>query len=364
MLRKFLIGCGVLLLILLVAGGFLFYRINRLSKAVMPNMPDELKVAKVVVGVGRFSRESYYHDPRLGVITDIEQDPSQGYIIVGQSGAAFLTGSGSATRSTHFAECRSEVVLFNLDGGAFLCRGGWNTDARLFDSDGKTVWSYGGGLSGIDDAAAGVLGGENARRVVVGFNGGGGVRLLSAEGKELWKKDDGNVWHVEVAASDERATNVILHSNARGQLTVRDENGNMVGTYSPEIYLAHFELTAWDRETRRNKLVTTDGRYLYVLSMTGKTIARLPVPGSASIAEAKGTPFHLSGGIYYAGVLRHFIWTRSLLYIYDPQNQLAYEEILDHDCASLSSSREENGTGSLLVGCNGDVWKYSQAKGN
>jgi hypothetical protein len=96
--------------------------------------------------------------------------------------------------------------------------------------------------------------------------------------------------------------------------------------------------------------------------MEGKTVAHLPAPASTSMAQPKGTPVRLAGGApYFASLLRNFLWNRSLLYIYDGQNQLVYQEILDHDCDALHAIPGEHGAENLLLGCDGTVWKYSQA---
>lgn len=170
------------------------------------------------------------------------------------------------------------------------------------------------------------------------------------------------MWHVEIVSPDAGSGNVILHSNARGQLTVRDSTGNVLGRYTPEIYLAHFAITAWGDDPHVNKLVAADQGFVYVLTMEGKNVARLPAPDSARMAQPKGTPVRFSKGTpYFAALLRHFLWKRSLLYIYDGQNQLLYDEILDHDCDALRAVPGENGTEDLLLGCDGVVWKYSQS---
>ena len=361
MIKRALTVVGVLVLVVFLIGGFFVYRFRKMVMGKMPRMPDSLKIARVVSGVNEFSKEVLYSAPDLGVITDIAQGPSNGLVVVGQSGAAFLMKDHTLGRKVHFEKCDSDVISVELAGGAFLCRGTWNAHTTLYDSAGKTLWSYSGGVAGIDDAAAGALGTDGTKRVVVGFNGDGGIRLLDSDGRELWKQDDGNVWHVEIAAADGRLGDVILHSNARGQLTIRDSTGKVVGRYSPEIYLANFAVTAWSDAPSRNKLVAADSGFIYVLTMEGKTIARLPAPASGMMAQPKGTPVRFSSGTYFASLLRHFLWKRSLLYIYDGHNQLLYNEILDHDCDALRAVPGNPGTETLLLGCDGTVWKYSQS---
>jgi hypothetical protein len=59
---------------------------------------------------------------------------------------------------------------------------------------------------------------------------------------------------------------VIVHSNARGQLTVRGADGNVLGRYNPAIYLASFSMTAWGEDPISNKLVASDKDFIYVLA--------------------------------------------------------------------------------------------------
>jgi len=346
-------------------GGLFLYPVRQTSLPKMPQIPDELRIARVVSGNDLFSETVYYSDPGLGVITDIEEQQNHELVVVGQRGAAFFSENRSSDRNVYFDRCNSDVVWSELGGGAFLCRGTWSKGTALFDLGGKTLWSYGGSASdAVDDAAAGYLGAGGTKTVVVGLNGGGGIRLLSSEGKELWKKEDANVWHVEIAAADEKSGNVILHSNARGQLTVRDATGTVLARYTPEIYLSHFSLTAWNDDPRPNKLIATERHSVYILTMEGKTVVQLPAPESiTSSAEAKGTPVHFSADApFYVSLVRHSLWTRSVLYTYDGQHQLIYDEVLAQDCAALHATPGENGTEDLLLGCDGVVFKYSQLK--
>lgn len=62
--------------------------------------------------------------------------------------------------------------------------------------------------------AAGDLGGDGQLEFVVGLNCGGGIHLLSADGKVLWKQPDVNVRRVAVVDIDGDERPEILHNNS------------------------------------------------------------------------------------------------------------------------------------------------------
>jgi hypothetical protein len=196
------------------------------------------------------------------------------------------------------------------------------------------------------------------------LNGGDGILLLSPEGKQVWKQQDGNVWHVEIAPSDDSTGNVIVHSNARGQITRRDANGNVLARNQPEIYFDNFSLTAWKDDPLQDKLIAAKQSSFYVLALDGKTVARLPAPEIVTdTAEVNGIPIRFSKDApYYAALVHYFLWNRAVLYIYDEKDESVYSEIIDQNCAALSSIKGPKGNEELLLGCDGTVWKYSQSK--
>jgi len=293
MQKRVWITVGVVFIVAVLAGlGAVAYRVKQALSAAerVRTVPNELRTAKIVTGARRFSNEVLLTQADLGVVTDFAQSSNHELIVVGQNGAAFLNDATSLNKTVPFHGCSTAVVAIRSAGNTFLCRGGaWITNVELFDADGKTLWSYDRGLVGINDAAAGSLGPNPTTNIVVGFNGAGGVRLLSSEGKEMWKQDDGKVWHVEIAPASDKSRSVILHSNARGQLTVRDPDGHIVGRYQPEIYVASFSMTSWGDDSTRNKIIASDKDLIYVFTIEGKTLVRLPSPGSAAMADSKGT---------------------------------------------------------------------------
>ena len=53
-------------------------------------------------------------------------------------------------------------------------------------------------------------------------------------------------------------------------------------------------------------------------------------------------------------------WQSSLLYLFNPDRQLVYEEIIPGKCASIVAVPEGNGArDALLVGGVNTVWKYT-----
>src|SRR5580693_3348809 len=338
---------------------FIFRSLTFLLPLRKLSTPPELRTAKVILGKDLFSKSAYYQDPSLGVITDIEKSADGQLVVVGESGAVFLNPNLQPAGIAHYPKCISKVSFVSLSTGTFLCRGSWSSDVVLFNRDGQLVWTYSARSPGIDDAIAGQIAGSEA--VIVGLNGDGGVRRLDSNGKELWQQPDGNVWHVEIATPDNGSDAMILHTNARGQLVLRDATGNVVGHSKPETYVSHFSLTAWDDHPTRNDLIAAGNGSLYILSMHAQTLARLSAPGAAGVDEAQGTSVRFSASDKsYAALVRHSTWARSVLYIYDRQQRLIYQEILGNDCRALFAQTNSGGNEDLLLGCDGLVWKYNQ----
>jgi len=356
MLKRVVIVIVLFVLFDIVAGGIFIYRHRQVLLAFrgLPKMPDSLKTPRVVLGNSLLSKVEI-RVSEIGVITDVEPE-RESTLVVGRRGAAFLSDAGSVLSRVQFENCRADVVAVSA---GYLCRGAWNVPVILFSPEGKTLLSYQGGTGGVDDATVGTFNGTD--RIIVGFNGMGGVRMLDVGGKEIWKQNDGNVWHVEAVKSNEMGDTEILHSNARGEITIRDASGNILEHHPAEVYMAHFSLTAWGNEPSRNKLLMPGEGSVFVVDMKGKTRARLPAPDSESIqARGKGAPVRLkAGALFYASILRYELWGKSVLYVHDPSGQLVYEEVMNQDCGDVRSVPGRHGTEDLLVGCNNNLRKYS-----
>jgi len=327
-----------------------------------PQIPEQLKRAGVLKGEDTVSKSSFYVRSALGVITDFALDQSGQLAIAGLKGAAFIDSGHSLRKVLSFERCYSSVSLvFQPDGNvsAFLCRGSWIQSAQLSSVDGKTLWSYGGNGLGVDDAVVANFGG-NETDYVVGFNGDGGVHLLDSTGKRVWRYGDGNVWHVEVVNDGVHPEPVIVHSNGRGVLTIRDKNGKVLQRNPTEVYLGNFSLVSWGPGNRRDKLITADADHVYIISLDGKTIATLTsgISEKGGKAITYGIPLETTAGTYFAVLQRYELWDRSLLEIFDAQNQPIYVEVFAESCGALQALKERELSNGFIVGCDGKVWRY------
>ena len=198
----------------------------------------------------------------------------------------------------------------------------------------------------------------------VALNGWGGVRLLSAQGDELWSMSAGNVWHVEIANPDQGAPGNIINSDAGGALTIRNDLGEIVRTCHPTEYVGDFGLVRWASEPEPRHLVVPGKDVIVVLDLNGQQTAQLQAPGSVadSTDAVTGTPVCFSSGrCYQATLVFYRLWDRSVLYLNDQTGKIAYREVFEHRCAAVGTMPAAGGAKdeSLLVGCSGQVWKYA-----
>ena len=333
-------------------------------------LPDEVATPRVVAGEGFLTRRLLVESEHLGPVSDIrlgELDPSPGLElgIAGAEGALFLDPeNGRIVASTRLPRRGGHVMLVDVDGDGeseLLNRGGGWQPVSLFDHSGNELWSF---RSGPNDLAAGDLDGDGALDFVIGT--ASSLRRLDRGGRQVWKRPDVNVWHVEILDTDGDGDHEIVHSNGRGMLLIRDAEGRVLESLPP-LGLETFSLCPWPRAADPAHLIAWNRRHrdLRLIDLRGDVVKSLPAPGSRRIGGIWGTPVRFSdGGPRYLAVLLRMLarWNRSILYLYDPGGTVVFHEVLDargEAIAVLPAARE--GDQRLLVGGDGKVWEYTLA---
>jgi hypothetical protein len=376
--HRLLIGASLLLWLIVIGLGVLGYRFTRPAlEGALATMkpPAELATPRVVTGADWLTKTSALSESGLGSVTAIVllgglAGTRDSLVAAGTEGAVVLDLGWAPRRRVTFEGCAAHVDVIPPASSRplrFLNRGSWSCSASLLDQDGRALWRYGGRGSGggVDDAVAGDIAGDGNLGVVVGFNGAGGVHRLDALGKKLWSQSDGNVWHVELVDLDGRGRPFIVHSNASGQLTIRDGGGHVVRRERYPVYLSHFSLARWPGRDGPIHLLEVSDNALWVLDFRGNLGIQLGAPLASRTLRPRGAPVRLGAGQpeYFAVVGAWGVWRRSVLWVYTRSGALRYQEVLPEACAAIAAMPDaESGADALLLGCEGKIWRYTLAK--
>lgn len=371
--KKILIGCslglGIVIVIVIIAGFFasrflIFLPIVKSHS----DIPNDLKTSGVLIGSNFLSKKIFFQDTRLDTITDIvigELDPNPGLEIgiASSNGAVFVNKNSSVKSSVMFSSQASHVDIIDVDNDGvceFMNRGSWSYDASLIDHKGNIIWTY-GEESGVDDMCTGDINRDGISEFVVGFNGGGGVHLLDKNGKLKWKQSDGNVWHVEIVDANGDGNLEIVHSNAGGQIRVRDKHGKIISQRKPAPYISNFSLCKWPSKKSREYALLSENDTIWLFDFDGKVAAQFKAPKCGTLGHARGLPVKIKSNEseYFAVVVEFNIWDKSIIYVYNPAGTLVYQEILPETCASITAiSLYKSKTETILVGGAGKILQY------
>jgi hypothetical protein len=289
--------------------------------------------------------------------------------VVGSQGTDFVDSAGQIKKQVRFSMRQpSPVTVARIDATGeygYLTRDqSWAVPSTLFDKEGQVMWRS-KDSPGVDDSVPGDVAGDGKLSVVIGFNGGGGLVLLDGRGRELWKKDESNVWHVETLDTNGDGRDEILHSDAKGQLLVRNGNGDVIARYLPDFYVSHFTLTRWGEDARPSHILVpiSESREgcckpaFILLDAHGNKVSELESPLGDLFTRMSATPIRFGKGADYFAVLENQL-ERSMLLLYGEDGQIAYQEILGEPCLGMAALPKKDGE-RLLVGCTAKVWEYS-----
>jgi hypothetical protein len=321
----------------------------------LPERPASLEAPGVRVGGEWLVASTPYPNVRSGLVSQIVRREGSGeLVIIGSDAAVFLPRDGGLPRVVGFVpqaghaellEWPGELPRFVDSGG-----GGWQLGG-LYGPEGRRLWQPDQD-AGMDDLAAGDVDGDGIPEFVVGYNGGGGIRLLDAARKERWRQADANVWHVEVLDTDGDGKAEIVHSNAAGQLTVREASGEVRRRVHIEGYLADFSVVRWP-PTQLGLLHAADS-HTEIVDFDGKARARLNTPDTSRLGQARAVATRFADADHLALAVSQRHWDRSQLFVFDASGARVYHEVLPGQCVALAASDPN----ALLLGCGERVLRY------
>jgi len=114
------------------------------------------------------------------------------------------------------------------DTGAIMhYTGGWPNEITVVGTNGKLLWCYPIPGAAIDSAAWVDINGDGLSELLVGFNGSGGIHLVSSKGNLLWKKSDiANAWMVTGIDAQSGRPGLVLCTTADGAIKIYSSQGD------------------------------------------------------------------------------------------------------------------------------------------
>ena len=356
-----LIIVGALIIIIVV------YIYNSSMLRPKPKMPESLKKAETIINSGLFSKSLFWINSKLGSITDIRLS-NNSVSLAGTKGFVSLDKNLNLLTQLEFNACSShtDIVFSDNDIYGFINRGNFHCDAAFFDRNGKAVWTYRGDNI-VFDMTAGNIESDGSIEFVVGLGGSGGVHLLNKDGKKILEKPDNNVWHVELDDVNSDGFLEIVHSNANGQIVVRDRHGEIISKNKSSPYVSEFSLAKWPVIKDGECILLSADDKIWLLDFNGNVIAVMDAPKVGTLGHARGVSvkFKNEQPEYFAVIVEFALWNRSILYIYNHNKEIVYQEIFPEACASIASdlsdkSSSKSASQILLIGCKGKIWQYKK----
>jgi hypothetical protein len=130
------------------------------------------------------------------VVRQMENGPAE-IAALSSDDFIFFDTDGTELRRTPLVDVSSHLVVGRHRGEpVFAAFDVWGHTMQGFDSTGHSLWRIRVGERGIDWVAPVPIDAANTA-FFIGYNGGGGVEMVGADGKSLWKAPvETNVWNV------------------------------------------------------------------------------------------------------------------------------------------------------------------------
>ena len=139
-----------------------------------------------------------------------------------------------------------------------------------------------------------------------------------------------------------------------------------VQSRSARHYFSNFSVCRWPTPKDAPHLLAAGEDVIALYDIDGTTAATLEAPHAVQVgSSARGTAVRFKAGepAHFAVIVEFQLWRVSVLYLYNHNIELVYQEAIADRCLSLAAlPREDSRVEDLLVGGTGKVWQYTAAK--
>jgi hypothetical protein len=337
--------------------------------------------AGIYVGEGRFVKRTIPLDGRIDWVTDVfhgDLDADLGAVfgVASAEGILLLDGELEQKNYAAIVEYVNEIrfVFIPSKGSYFVYNNGsWDDEdtLALFDLTGKRLWAF-DSPDGPASMEAGDLDGNGNPEFCIVYSDDEyddveTLIVLDADGQELWRKEIQYTWDFTVADITGDGLADICVLNNQDLLAIETSNDATKPISEAAIpdasLLTTVKWPASDPE-KENILLVLDGKF-QIIDAFGNTVQAMTAPDldypndirAASISFEAGGPKHLAviaNGGYYPDYFTQF-------YVYDPNGELLYYEVLGSYTAALTPIFSETGQGRIILGGEDRLFEYALA---
>lgn len=126
-----------------------------------------------------------------------------------------------------------EAGRHRTDGVRLLGYSTWGDQVVAMNAKGYRIWAY-NTQEGVNGAHWGDIDGDGSDEMIIGMNGGGGIHIVSPEGKLIQSiKDIGNVWSQAVIPAAGGRPAMICATEAGGSVRIYDVDGKRIHEMAP-----------------------------------------------------------------------------------------------------------------------------------
>jgi hypothetical protein len=406
--KKIVMGCSIIgfLGVVIVAGAIWYlYSFYSGIQSMRPEMPVELREARVVLGSELFQKDKFTELEKssqkskgIGSFEDIaignlDGNPGTDIVVAGRYGAAFFdlegrkqsqilyafekTGIGKLLDETTPSIGDMQIIDIENDGKCEYLGDGGTDGAAVFDHQGKQLWSYGEYTeqkASIKNMAAGDIDGDGTKEFAALYNG---IDMFDNAGKLLWSREEkGAYYQIEIVDTESDGKPEIFHSRY-GEGYISDGKGELLRKIEIPFYLSQFAVCQLPDKNGSGILAVENG-FLWIIDFEGKSRYKFEAPLSYFLNPTRKDTFGDSEkvSIYkvkalwgkflkdqpecLAVVTRFGFFNTSVFYIYNKSGQLLYQEVLPEECHGVALLPQTTGgsTQGLLVAGSKTVWRY------